>query len=191
MKISANRERVSVSMKHTHEIMESIRDRNVDGAINFLKLVMLRKASVPFRHYPSKGHKAGVPSGYPVKASKFIISLLNELKSNAKNSGGDGDKVVVSGYALGRGGYPRFGGGGVYRRGKRTNLRIFGMVEVVEKPKAAETPKAEGTKPTENAEAAGKPSEDTTKTEENKPAETPEQAAKQAEEKTDVTKKDN
>lgn len=135
VKVSVNREGMSISLKHTHEIMAAIKGKNINKAISYLKLVPKKDAFIPFLHYPSKGHKGGVPAGYPVKATKSVISMLNELKANAKAVGGDGDKVTVDGFDLGRGGYPRFRGGGVYRHGKRTNLRIFGVVEQVEKPK--------------------------------------------------------
>jgi ribosomal protein L22 len=155
MKISANREGMSISLKHTHEIMEAIVDKNINRAVDYLNKVIEKKEFVPFRHYPSKGHKAGVPAGYPVKATKSVISILKELKSNAKNLGGDMDNVTISGYALGRGGYPRFRGGGVYKHGKRTNLRIFGTFEQVEKPKTEEVKPAEATEQAPQALEAG------------------------------------
>jgi ribosomal protein L22 len=157
LKVSANREGISVSLKHVHEIMESVKGKKIDASTAFLKQVLEKKSFVPFRKYPSKGHKGGVPAGYPVKATKFVMSLLNELKANAKSSGADADKVIISGYDLGRGGYPRYRGGGVYRHGKRTNLRIFSMVELQEKPKTEET------KPVEATPQAAEASVDVTK----------------------------
>lgn len=157
MKLSANREGISVSLKHTHEIMEAIKGKNVNKAASYLKKVLERKDFIPFRKYPSKGHKAGVPAGYPVKATKFVLSLLNELKANAKNAGAESDKLTITSYALGRGGYPRFHGGGVYRHGKRTNLRVFGEVEQLKKQKTEEV------KPAEAVPQAAEVSTDVTK----------------------------
>ncbi len=58
-----------------------------------------------------------MPAGYPQKATKQVISMLEELKANAKNMGFDESKIVISSYSLGRGGYPRFSSGTVYRHG--------------------------------------------------------------------------
>ena len=178
MTVSAKRDRMGISLKHTHEIMEAVRTKNVDYAIAYLKRVMDKKASVPFKKYPSKGHKAGVPVGYPFKASKYVIEILNELRSNAKNAGGEASKVTISGYNLGRGGYPRMHGGGVYHHGKRTDLRILGTVEVKEsKP---EEIKAQEPKPLEAGKVTAEQSTAAT-------------AAVQStgEIKTDVTKENN
>ncbi len=50
--------------------------------------------------------------------------MLNELKANVKNIGGDEKSIVISGYELGRGPYIRFSSGRVYRHGKHTNVVI-------------------------------------------------------------------
>jgi len=118
-----------ISVKHTHEIIEAVKGKEISKATTFLKKVLLKEEYVPFRKYPSKGHKHGVPAGYPQKATKQVISMLQELKANAKNMGFDDSKIVISSYALGRGGYPRFSSGTVYRHGKRTNLTIYSMID--------------------------------------------------------------
>ena len=140
MKVSAGRKGMMISMKQTHEIAEAIKKKNADKALIFLSKVLEKKTFVPFLKYPSKGHKHGIPAGYPVKATKLVMELISELKSNAKSSGADESKVIITGYDLGRGGYARFKGGGVYRHGKRTNLKLYGSVEkpdVISKPEKA------------------------------------------------------
>ncbi len=141
-----------VSLKATHEIMEAVREKRIDPAVAFLGRVLKKEAFVPFKRYPSKGHKGGVPAGYPVKATKAVISLLKELKANAKAYGLDADKVVISEYALGKSGYPRYHGGKVSRRGKHTNLTVFGVSEKIEKP--AEIPVAKTETKEESQEVA-------------------------------------
>ncbi len=136
--VSAKREGLSISLKHSHEIMEAIRGKKIDAAVLFLEAVRKKTARVPFRKYSSKGHLGGVPVGYPIKASGAIIKILNELKSNAKVvSGGDSDATIIR-YDLGRGAYPRFSNGRVYKHGKRTNLTVFASINKVEKPKTEE-----------------------------------------------------
>lgn len=148
-----------ISLKHTHEIMEAVRGKQVSKAGALLKKVLAKEAYIPFKKYPSKGHKHGVPAGYPQKATKQVISILEELQSNAKNMGFDESKVVISGYALGRGGYPRFSSGSIYRHGKRTNLTVYSLVDQERKEPQKATVKAaqgggEKKEPSENAGAA-------------------------------------
>lgn len=140
-----------VSMKHTHEIMEAIRGKNINKALKYLELVKDKKTYVPFRKYPSKGHKQGVPRGYPVRATKMVNELVNELKQNAKAMGFDENKIVVSGYDLGRAAYSRFRSGSVYRHGKRTYLSVYSLVDQVRK----ETKKPVEKKETQQEPAIG------------------------------------
>ncbi|MBE5728495.1 hypothetical protein IHE51_01400 [Candidatus Parvarchaeota archaeon] len=127
--VSAKSERVQVSLKHVHEIMESVTGKNLDKAIKHLDGVLEEKRFIPFNKYGGKGHKSGVPRGYPKRATKFVISLLKELKSNAKNINLDEASIIIKKYSLGRGKYPRFPSGAVYRHGKFTNLVVFGEAE--------------------------------------------------------------
>jgi ribosomal protein L22 len=128
-KLQVKREGMPISLKHTHEIMEAVKGKQIAKADVLLKKVLKKQEYIPFKKYSSKGHKHGVPAGYPQKATKQVISMLGELKANAKNMGFDESKIVVSSYSLGRGGYPRFSSGTVYRHGKRTNLTIYSLVD--------------------------------------------------------------
>ncbi|MCL5106580.1 MAG: hypothetical protein M1322_00445 [Candidatus Parvarchaeota archaeon] len=128
-KIQAKREGMPISIKHTHEIMEAVKGKQITKANALLKKVLSKQEYIPFKKYSSKGHKHGVPAGYPQKATKQVIAILEELKANAKNMGFDESKIVISSYALGRGAYPRFSSGAVYRHGKRTNLTVYSLVD--------------------------------------------------------------
>lgn len=136
-KVSAKRDRVQVSLKHVHEIMESVKGKNVDKSIRYLEGVVKEQNIIPFNKYGGKGHKSGVPRGYPKKATRFVISILKELKSNAKVVDLDEASMVIKGYSLGRGAYPRFPSGAVYRRGKYTNLAVFSEAEAKERKEGA------------------------------------------------------
>ena len=136
---------MSISLKHTHEIMEAIKGKKIDNAVNFLRDVKSKKARLLFKKYPSKGHKGGVPVGYPIKASGTIIQILNELKSNAKVISGGNDGATIIRYELGRGAYPRFSNGRVYKHGKRTNITVFASIQRIDKLKTEEKPKEEST----------------------------------------------
>ncbi|MCL4361894.1 hypothetical protein M1585_00195 [Candidatus Parvarchaeota archaeon] len=168
-KVQVKREGMPISLKHTHEIMEAVKGKQISKANALLKRVLKKEAYIPFRKYPSKGHKHGVPAGYPQKATKQVVSMLEELKANAKNMGFDESKIVISSYSLGRGGYPRFSSGTVYRHGKRTNLTIYSLVDqerkVPEKKQAnadnaAESPAVKEPVKEEAKEESQKPTEE-------------------------------
>jgi len=183
--IQVKREGMPISLKHTHEIMEAVKGKQISKANAMLKRVLAKQAYIPFRKYPSKGHKHGIPAGYPQKATKQVISMLEELKANAKNMGFDESKIVVSSYSLGRGAYPRFSSGAVYRHGKRTNLTIYSLVDqerkmpekkprnaekaTAEKPAAKDDVKEEAK--TEDKKSAEEKTEETAEQESNKSTE--------------------
>ena len=129
--VSVKQANMPISMKHVHEIAEFITNKPVDTAIASLENVLKKKQGIPFKKYQSKGHKHGVPTGYPQKATKFMIRLLKQLKANAKDSGEA--RVIIKSYFLGRSGYPRYLSGKVSRGGKRTYIKIVGEYEVQEK----------------------------------------------------------
>lgn len=167
-KVQVKREGMPISLKHTHEIMEAVKGKQISKANVMLKRVLSKQDYIPFRKYQSKGHKHGVPAGYPQKATKQVISMLEELKANAKNMGFDESKIVVSSYSLGRGGYPRFSSGTVYRHGKRTNLTIYSLVD--QERKAPEKKQANADKAAEGP-AVKEPVKEEAKGESQKPAE--------------------
>jgi ribosomal protein L22 len=186
-KLQVKREGMPISVKHTHEIIEAVKGKDISKATSFLKKVLAKEDYVPFKKYPSKGHKHGVPAGYPQKATKQVISMLQELKANAKNMGFDESKIVVSSYALGRGGYPRFSSGTVYRHGKRTNLTIYSLVDqerkVPQKKPAAEK-KVEET--TEKKESSAEVKNDNQEKIEEKPEKIEEQQTNKSTESNDL-----
>ncbi len=167
-KVQVKREGMPISLKHTHEIMEAVKGKQISKANALLKKVLAKQAYIPFRKYPSKGHKHGVPAGYPQKATKQVVSMLEELKANAKNMGFDESKIVISSYSLGRGGYPRFSSGTVYRHGKRTNLTIYSLVDQERKMPEKKQANAENTV---ESPAAKEPVKEESKEESQKPNE--------------------
>lgn len=164
--VSAGRNGMSVSLKHTHEIMEAVKGKNANKAITYLQRVLEKKDFIPFRKYPSKGHQHGIPAGFPQKSTKLVIELIKELKSNAKNMGAEEDGVTISSYNLGKGAFPRYRGGGISGKGKRTNLMIFGSTE---KSKKVEAPKEEKKQKTGVENKPEQPAKKTETKEEKKP----------------------
>ncbi len=94
---------VDVSVKDMRELVNAIKGWKLDKAIEFLKRVIELKEPVPFKRYKGKiAHKRGMadkwkwPSGrYPVKAAKFVLKLLENVKNNAENKGLDTEKLVI------------------------------------------------------------------------------------------------
>lgn len=79
-----------ISTKHAIEICNFIRYKNLDKARIQLKLVLIKKLAIPLKRFnKDRGHKKGrIAAGfYPIKASKEIINLLNNVEANAQNKG--------------------------------------------------------------------------------------------------------
>ncbi|MFQ6084939.1 MAG: 50S ribosomal protein L22 [Candidatus Bathyarchaeia archaeon] len=81
-----------VSPKAAREICRVIRGMRLGKAKEYLQQVIERKKSVPFkRHQGGVGHRSDV-SGfhagrYPVKASREMLALLEQLEVNAEYKG--------------------------------------------------------------------------------------------------------
>lgn len=78
-----------VSFKHSVNICKFLKGKNLDKAIKYLEKVIEKKKAIPFKKYKRKqGHRKGMETGkYPVKASKKIIKVLENLKNNAVDKG--------------------------------------------------------------------------------------------------------
>lgn len=86
-----------VSFKNCYEIANFVRGKKVDFSIQFLKKVLEKKVSIPFRRFVrDTAHRPGGQVGkYPYNASKEVIALLESLKSNAQAKGMDTTKLVA------------------------------------------------------------------------------------------------
>ncbi len=158
-----------VSLKSMQEVLRAIRRRTIKNAEEYLKNVEKKKEFIPYLKHPHKGHKHGVPAGYPTKAIKQTLYLLHQLRANIKGLNGDADNAVIAGFELGRGEYPRiFNGSRLVKshRGKRTNIAIYTKISVENKP---EKPKTENTQPeTQNTETQTQNAQSSQNTENNK-----------------------
>jgi len=89
---TVNGKDLSISTKHSIEICNYIRGRNLLKSKAFLEDVLAMKKAVPFTRFNHDvGHKPGKmgPGRYPQKASKIILGLLESLEVNAQNKGLD------------------------------------------------------------------------------------------------------
>ncbi len=94
---------VPVHPKVMYEVMNAIRGKKLDDAINFLEKVIEKKEAVPFRRYSRKqahrrglGAKWGWPAGrYPVKAASYVLKLLRNAENNADVKGLDIERLKI------------------------------------------------------------------------------------------------
>jgi len=87
-----------ISTKASVELCNFIRYKKVSKIKKELTQVLSLKLPVPFNRYNwDLCHKKGIYSSarYPVKTSKFLLSLLNSLEKNAELKGLDINKLVI------------------------------------------------------------------------------------------------
>ncbi|MBW2977052.1 50S ribosomal protein L22 [Candidatus Woesearchaeota archaeon] len=78
-----------ISFKHSVEICNFIRGKDVNYAKDALSRAITLNRAIPFRRFNKNvGHKKGIMSGrYPKKASTEILKLINSVESNAQFKG--------------------------------------------------------------------------------------------------------
>ncbi len=77
-----------ISLRHSKEICRTIKNMTPEKARELLEKVRIKRKVVKIRR--GKGHRKGFGSAfYPVKASGYIIKVIEQLKANAlaKNLG--------------------------------------------------------------------------------------------------------
>lgn len=137
--VSAN-----VSTKQAIELCRFIkRFKDIDKAINVLENIISKKQAVPFTSFTEgAGHKPGIgPGKYPVKASRLLLKLLQEVKTNALSKSLDTLSIVH--LAANRASRPQKYGRFLRRYGKRTHIEVVVMASESE---LGNLPKKTGTK---------------------------------------------
>lgn len=78
-----------ISFKHSVNICKFLKGKNLDKAIEYLEKVVKKEKAIPFKKYRKKqGHRKGMETGkYPVRASREIKKILENLKNNAIDKG--------------------------------------------------------------------------------------------------------
>jgi large subunit ribosomal protein L22 len=91
-----------ISTKYATEFSNYFKGKNVNKAIKILIDIQEKKDHLPLKKYTLKvGHKKGqakrgTPTGrYPIKASKVIQGMLEEVKANAESKDLDTDKLII------------------------------------------------------------------------------------------------
>lgn len=100
MHIRASGREIDVSPKAAREVCVAINGKFLKDARTYLEGVETRKISVPFRRYKKKGshhsEMTGFHSGgYPKKAAKEVLNVLQNLEANAEFKGIDLDRLKI------------------------------------------------------------------------------------------------
>ncbi len=91
---------INVSRKALREVCRAIKGMKIDQAKDYLKEVIEKKRSVPYRrHKTGVGHKSdlqGWAQGrYPVKTCKEMLKLVDNLENNAEANQLQVDKCKI------------------------------------------------------------------------------------------------
>ena len=86
-----------ISPKKAREICRALRRRPLDVAKDLLEDVMAKRRAIPYgRHNKEVAHQVGVgPGGYPVKAARYILRLLESAEENAEYKGLDAENMII------------------------------------------------------------------------------------------------
>ncbi len=91
---------IRVSHKSAREICRTIKGMMLTKAKHYLKDVVAKKKSVPYRRFTKKlGHRHGLEKAfvgrYPVKAARHVLKVLEGAEANAENKGLDIDRMRI------------------------------------------------------------------------------------------------
>ena len=89
-----------ISPRAAVEVCRAIVGKTIPEAKQLLNDIIALKKPIPFRrHYKKRGHKRqlkGWPAGgYPVKAAKYILKILENLENNAEQNDLDPSEMVI------------------------------------------------------------------------------------------------
>lgn len=130
-----------ISFKQSIEICNFIRNKKISYAKNVLSKVIERKQAIPFKRFNMDvGHKKGIAAGrYPKKASKEILSLINNVEANAQFKGINTANLVITHINANKASKVMHSGRKRSREFKRTHVEIVVQEEVKKKKEDKKT----------------------------------------------------
>jgi len=98
--VRARGKEVDISSKAAREICAVIKGMSIAKAKKFLEDVITKKQAVPFKRYKKEvPHKSSQfkfhAGGYPVKAAREILKVINNLEANAEFRGLNTEKMII------------------------------------------------------------------------------------------------
>jgi large subunit ribosomal protein L22 len=141
-----------ISLKQSIEICNSIRNKSLNFAKQFLNDVANKKRAVPFRRFnKNMGHKKGMSSGrYPKNASTEILGLLNQAEANAQFKGLNTSNLIINHIKADKSATVNRFGRKRSRRAKRAHLEIVVGEKIVEKNNPSKSPAMQQTNKSKN-----------------------------------------
>lgn len=99
---------IRISSKHAREVCNSIKGKMLFEAKEFLEAVAEMKQMVPYKRYRKhRAHHKGLhkwyTGGYPIKAARAILKVLDNVEGNATYKGLDTDSLRIIHAAAQRG----------------------------------------------------------------------------------------
>ncbi len=130
---------VSISTKMAVEVCSLIRNKRLEQAKNILGKVIEKKQAVPFKRYKKDiAHKTKIgPGKYPVKVSKEILKLLDQVEANAQFKGLSTSDLIILKIKADKASTPWHYGRKRRRKMKRTHVEVV-VKEKIEKKKPEE-----------------------------------------------------
>ncbi|MBI4447364.1 50S ribosomal protein L22 [Candidatus Woesearchaeota archaeon] len=122
-----------ISFKMAIEMGRYLAGRKTKQAKRILENVMKKKQAIPLNRYTKdRGHKPGMSAGrYPMKASQYILALLESAEANAQNKGLDAENLIIKNFISNKGTTQWRSGRKRRRQMKRTHVDV--VVEESEK----------------------------------------------------------
>ncbi|MGM5485276.1 MAG: 50S ribosomal protein L22 [Nanobdellota archaeon] len=122
----------AISTKHSIEIANFVRGKDVAKVKDHLSKVISKQKPIPFKRFNwDVGHKKGNGSArYPVKAAESILSLIKSAEANAQDKG-LGKELMISHIAAHKASRPMRLGRHRGREGKASHVELV----LREKPK--------------------------------------------------------
>lgn len=117
-----------ISTKHSIEICNFMRHKPLEKAKKILNKVIEQKEPIPFKRFKHNvGHRKGnIAAGrYPLKASKHVLKLLNQVETNAQDKGLNPNNLVIKHIKADHGSTMWHRGRQSRQKMKRTNLEVI------------------------------------------------------------------
>ncbi len=98
--VKASGREVRVSHKAAREVCKTVKGMMLIQAKQYLREVMAKKKSVPYRRFRKKlGHRHGIVKAfagrYPVKTAHQVLKVLEGAEANAENKGLNTDRMRI------------------------------------------------------------------------------------------------
>jgi len=118
---------LSISTKHSIEVCNFIRGKNLQEGKDILKKVIEKERAVPFRRFNRDlGHKKGIgPGRYPINVCKDIIKVLDLAEANAQYKGLDIKNLIIKSIKADKASTPWHSGRQRRRKMKRTHIEVI------------------------------------------------------------------